>query len=367
MLSPEYLEHVADETVSLAEVIELQCLVILTRYFIRVMNEKKHRDDDDYDSFEDEMAAWPEFLSEIKQESDKSAKRIFKLEQKSVKTAMESAINKVNSENAKFFKDKGKDTGGIEVDAKKIPREVYTETLNTLKKFTIDSAGTDAQKQFSTIIARQKVPTDDTIYRDLMAMQTAFVNTVPNTERITRSGVNQATSQMSIAQMKRVGWDIVLVSAHIGARTGDGGQNWGNHSWWHGKFYSLTGKEFPNFYRTTGYGSIEGLCGINCRHSFGPGDGVNNPYSEFSSPEVQAENERAYLLSQRQRLLERRIRKSTREKLILSTAIQETNSDSLKEQLKTKYLMKSSTLARQKREYDDFCTSNDLIPRVVSG
>lgn len=36
-----------------------------------------------------------------------------------------------------------------------------------------------------------------------------------------------------------MGWKIVLVSAHLGARTGDGGENFTNHFWWQGKFYRL--------------------------------------------------------------------------------------------------------------------------------
>ena len=82
------------------------------------------------------------------------------------------------------------------------------------------------------------------------------------TARAVRTGVAQATGDISIKRMEEMNWDIILVSAHIGARTGDGGQNPGNHLWWQGQFYSRTGSDrrFPPFSQT-GYGTGEGLCG----------------------------------------------------------------------------------------------------------
>ena len=102
------------------------------------------------------------------------------------------------------------------------------------------------------------------------------------TMMILRTGISQAAAEVSLERMKEMDWDIILVSAHLGARTGDGGMNPGNHLWWQGHFYSRTGrtKEYPLFAETTGYGTVTGLCGVNCRHSFGPGDGGKNPFSD---------------------------------------------------------------------------------------
>ena len=54
------------------------------------------------------------------------------------------------------------------------------------------------------------------------------------TARAVRTGIAQATGDISIKRMEEMDWDIILVSAHIGARTGDGRQNPGNHLWWQG-------------------------------------------------------------------------------------------------------------------------------------
>lgn len=54
------------------------------------------------------------------------------------------------------------------------------------------------------------------------------------------------------------------VSAHAGARP--------EHAAWQGKVYSRSGtsEKYPDFRSSTGYGTGAGLCGWNCRHTFGP-------------------------------------------------------------------------------------------------
>lgn len=54
------------------------------------------------------------------------------------------------------------------------------------------------------------------------------------------------------------------VSAHAGARP--------EHAVWQGKIYSRSGtsEKYPDFRSSTGYGTGAGLCGWNCRHTFGP-------------------------------------------------------------------------------------------------
>lgn len=175
-----------------------------------------------------------------------------------------------------------------------------------------------------------------------------------------RTGVGQCAGAVAMKRMEEMDWDIILVSAHVGARTGDSGNNPTNHFWWQGKFYSRTGldKRFPDFRTTTGYGTVTGLCGVNCRHSFGAGDGENNPYHNLdlsSEDNIKAE-ERA----KKQRLLERRIRNSKRELQNLQTAIDECGDDKLKFELQQGYDRKSEVLRRQNKQYQQFCKDNGL-------
>ena len=180
------------------------------------------------------------------------------------------------------------------------------------------------------------------------------------TARAVRTGIAQAAGDVSIKRMEEMDWDIILVSAHIGARTGDGGQNPGNHLWWQGQFYSRTGrdKRFPDFYEHTGYGTGEGLCGWNCRHSFGSGDGENNPYKDI----LNSDNYRMETLEKRQRLLERRVRKTKREVMGLQEAVEKCQDEAAKAELQQTLDRKSYLLSRQNKAYSDFCKQNDLRP-----
>lgn len=177
--------------------------------------------------------------------------------------------------------------------------------------------------------------------------------------RAVRTGVAQATGDISLKRMEEMGWDIILVSAHIGARTGNGGLNPGNHLWWQGQFYSRTGKHkrFPPFSQT-GYGTGEGLCGWNCRHSFGSGDGKNNPYKDIQT----ANNYEIEQLEKRQRLLERRIRKTKREVMGLQEAVNTCQDKTLKSEMQRQLDRKSYLLQQQNTAYNEFCKNNDMQP-----
>lgn len=177
------------------------------------------------------------------------------------------------------------------------------------------------------------------------------------TMMIVRTGISQAAAEVSLERMEEMDWDIILVSSHLGARVGDGGQNPGNHSWWQGKFYSRTGrdKRFPPF-SETGYGTITGLCGVNCRHSFGTGDGENNPFEQYDSEE----NQKVYKIQQRQRTLERRIRDSKRKVQNLQAAVDKCQNDRLKFELQQKLDRKAYTLSKQNKAYKQYCKDNGL-------
>ena len=179
------------------------------------------------------------------------------------------------------------------------------------------------------------------------------------TMMILRTGISQAAGDISIERMKEMDWEIILVSYHLGARIGDGGQNPGNHSWWQGKFYSRTGKDkrFPPF-SETGYGTITGLCGANCRHSFGAGDGENNPFEQYDTEE----NRKVYEKQQRQRALERRVRDTKRKIQNMQTAIDNCKDEKLKFELQQEFDRKSYLLKKQNAAYKQYCEENNLKP-----
>lgn len=253
-------------------------------------------------------------------------------------------------------------------------QDTYQRTAGTVHNFTRTTANASQKRLIKALdTAHFKVNSGATSYtnavqeavRSIADTQTkvyypsGHVDTIETAVlRAVRTGVAQASGNMAIEGMMERDWDIVLVSAHIGARYGDGGENPANHAWWQGKFYSRTGKTegLPLLEKATGYGTGEGLCGWNCRHSFGPGDLRHNPYEKFDSEE----NKKVYDLSQQQRSMESKIRR-TKQKLIgLRTAINAAADNSVIETLDNDYMRAASQLERQNLSYNKLCDDNGL-------
>lgn len=79
--------------------------------------------------------------------------------------------------------------------------------------------------------------------------------------RAVLTGVNQTAAELQMKLADEMECDLVEVSAHFGARP--------NHAEWQGQVYSRSGKH-PDYdsFDVCGYGTAEGLCGVNCRHGF---------------------------------------------------------------------------------------------------
>lgn len=82
-------------------------------------------------------------------------------------------------------------------------------------------------------------------------------------------------------------------------------------------------RKYPDFVKTCGYGSVTGIGGANCRHSFWPYiEGVSEPtYTEeelanIDPPpfEFEGHTYTRYQATQKQRMIERTIRRLKREK-----------------------------------------------------
>lgn len=177
--------------------------------------------------------------------------------------------------------------------------------------------------------------------------------------RAVRTGVGQASGNMAMQGMIERDWDLIRTSAHIGARYGDGGENPSNHFWWQGKLFSRTGKTpgYLLFEEATGYGTGEGLCGWNCRHSFGPGDPDHNPYADFDAEE----NKKVYDLSQQQRKAEARIRQQKLKVLGLREAVDAAEDTAVKATLQDEYNKAALKLQRYNQAYKSFCEDYGLI------
>lgn len=166
--------------------------------------------------------------------------------------------------------------------------------------------------------------------------------------RDTMTAVFQASNKSVDGLSEIIGSDYVEVSSHYNARTSDRSEI-ANHAGWQGKIYKLHGfdENYGNFYAHCGEGDIEGFGGINCKHrkcSFIPG--ISKPTSiQYDYNEVK----KAYELSQKQRYLERQVRKEKQHVEVAKSLGDE------------EYLKKHQSKLKQKQfNLKFFCEENDL-------
>lgn len=140
------------------------------------------------------------------------------------------------------------------------------------------------------------------------------------------TGINQTTLRLQDEMADEMDCDLVEVTAHAGARP--------SHAVWQGKIYSRSGKskKYPHFSTATGYGTGAGLGGWNCRHSFYPYyEGSPRAYTDemltsYNDETVTYNGEKMteYEATQKQRSIERQIRRWKREYAAMEAAGQDT-------------------------------------------
>ena len=131
------------------------------------------------------------------------------------------------------------------------------------------------------------------------------------------TGVNQTASAATMDDCDALGCDLVETSAHIGARP--------SHEAWQGKIFSLSGSsnKYPPF-SVCGLGTIDGICGINCRHSYYPYfEGLEKHYTtddldEMAKQTVTYDGKEMtrYDAEEKLRYMERNVRKYKRRAIV---------------------------------------------------
>lgn len=128
-----------------------------------------------------------------------------------------------------------------------------------------------------------------------------------------RTQIAQDGARLTMERLNSLDVALVEVSSHEGARP--------SHAEWQGRIYSLHGEvrmedgtKYEDFYTATRYGSVDGLLGANCRHSFGPyRHGAPRAYEPDPKHQSGLSNDEVYEMTQTQRYLERQIRECKRE------------------------------------------------------
>lgn len=172
--------------------------------------------------------------------------------------------------------------------------------------------------------------------------------------RAVLTGIGQAAANVQLGLAADMGCDLVEVTAHLGARP--------THQVWQGRIFSLSGThpKYPEFRSSTGYGTGDGLCGWNCRHSFYPYfEGLSKP---VGVPFTKEENDKVYRDTQKQRAYERAIRQSKRELAALDASRSAASDEALKQKLDREFQRKAVTLKRREAKLAEHLRASGLLP-----
>lgn len=369
MLNPTYLLHATEPAEEIAEQLHIDIIArIIERMQIRFER------GDTYmltaiDKWQIETLLQAGFLlDDIQKEIAAATNRM----QEEIAAAMEDAGVRALEYDDKIYRDAGLDPVPLVQSPNmiQIMQRDYLATLGEWKNFTATVAQ-EAQQSFIRLCDKAYHQAITGSISMSQAVREAFEELISDgvyiqydsghrdtietaTARAVRTGISQASADIQIARMDEMDVDLVLVSSHLGARP--------SHAEWQGKIYSRSGQDekYPDFVDTTGYGTVTGLCGANCRHNFSPWfEGMENPFEQYDSEE----NKKQYEIEQRQRTLERRIRDTKRQVMNLKTAVDTENDPAQKAALEEKYLRKAALLQKQNAAYNQYCKDNDLKKR----
>ena len=127
------------------------------------------------------------------------------------------------------------------------------------------------------------------------------------------TSVNQNCGKLQELRADEMGWDLMEITAHSGARP--------EHAHWQGKIVSRSGQKGYLSLRDIGYGEATGFKGINCRHDWYPYyKGSTRTYTEkqlkkWREEEVVYNGKKIskYDATQKQRYFERQIRQNKKD------------------------------------------------------
>ena len=127
------------------------------------------------------------------------------------------------------------------------------------------------------------------------------------------TAINQNCGKLQELRADEVGWDLMELTAHSGARP--------EHAHWQGKIVSRSGQKGYLSLRDIGYGEVTGFKGINCRHDWYPYyKGSARTYTQkqlnkWRNEKVEYNGKKIskYEATQKQRAFERKIRQDKKD------------------------------------------------------
>lgn len=401
MLSPEYLWSIADSVVNIYDEMNSWAIKDIVE---RIMAAELY----EYDGLPGtaRYRAW--LLNQAGEHYDNMAKKAAEITKKSEAEIMKLFIDAGLTAIENDFEPFGKTLYDIRKDkrAAQILQSAYERTNGELRNYTrttldqnnklmintLDKAYFEVSagmKSYSEVI-RESIDTVSKTGCEVEYPRSGHIDSIEvAVRRAVMTGINQGAANITLHNCEVLGTDYVIVDSHVGARYNENDKI-ANHMGWQGGVYKIHGtgtysnekkgvinaiKRFlnkigfklkgdfiPNLEEETGFPSNPlGLCGYNCKHSFY----VFIP--EIDNPDMykhvvidEEASKKQYDLCQKQRRMERNIRKSKQMLLGYQTAIDNCKNEHAKFELQLEYDKRAYKLRKQNKAYNEFCKENDL-------
>ena len=395
MLSPEYILRLSVGAEEVAGQLQSELISqIVTRLLTRLANE----DEIKFSSTDKYAIKTLQDAGILLKDVQKQIAKYTKIQQKEIKKAFENAgIEAVKLDN-KVYQQAGLSEFALQQSPHliRLLQRNYEVTMGLWDNYTLTTADVVQQtfiqecNKVHTAVASTAVPYNTAIMDSVRRLVSQDIKSVIYTHpdgtvhrdnievatlRAVRTGVNQACAYITAQTSHDDGIYMFGTSAHVGARP--------EHTVWQGKVFWVdwdelnrrTGVEYGDaipvpddikaryqeFCEATDIGTVTGLCGANCRHSYYPFiEGLD--YNPFP-PIDQEENEKAYALSQEQRKKERAIRKQKQKIQGLEASINTAPNSQLQDKWQEQHRKAVKKLQEQNADYRKFCKDNDLKPQ----
>jgi hypothetical protein len=176
------------------------------------------------------------------------------------------------------------------------------------------------------------------------------------------TAINQNCGKLQELRADELGWDLMELTAHSGARP--------EHARWQGKIVSRSGKKGYLSFRDIGYGEATGFKGVNCRHDWYPYyPGSTKTYTQeqlnaWKNEKVTYNGKEysKYEATQIQRKIERQIRNDKKQLAGLQGILNSNiNDNKLILETKTNFSKRSLIYKTHQNELDDFIKQTSLV------
>lgn len=174
------------------------------------------------------------------------------------------------------------------------------------------------------------------------------------------TSVNQNCGKLQELRADEMGWDLMEITAHSGARP--------EHAHWQGKIVSRSGQKGYLGLRDIGYGEATGFKGINCRHDWYPYyKGSTRTYTQkelnkWKNEKVEYNGKKIskYDATQKQRYFERKIRQDKKDLKAQQAILTSNNKDINIEEVQTEIRNIKAIQRQHNAQLNDFLNQTGL-------